>query len=97
MDQADAATFGEGEEVTFLRWGNFNIDKIEKSDGKVTSMQVGIYKFLLLLVLSKPVFTQSFNNIVISYFIIILQGRYNPDATNFSKTKKTTWLAAVVR
>jgi len=62
IDQIDAATFSQGEEVTFIRWGNFYIDTIEKNvEGKVISMT----------------------------------GRYNPDATNFSKTKKTTWLAAI--
>jgi glutamyl-tRNA synthetase len=62
IDQLDALTFSEGEEVTFIRWGNFFIEKIEKnSEGKVISMS----------------------------------GRYLPDATNFSKTKKTTWLAAI--
>jgi len=61
IDQVDAVTFTEGEEVTFIRWGNFFIDKIEKVDGKVISMS----------------------------------GRYHPEATNFSKTKKTTWLAAI--
>mmetsp|Transcript_4746 Transcript_4746/g.4905 ORF Transcript_4746/g.4905 Transcript_4746/m.4905 type:complete len:635 (+) Transcript_4746:1-1905(+) len=62
VDQSDAVTYKEGEEVTFLRWGNFFIDEIVKDEGgKVLSMK----------------------------------GRSNPGATNFSKTKKTTWLAAV--
>jgi hypothetical protein len=30
LDQIDAATFKQGEEVTFLRWGNFFMDEIEK-------------------------------------------------------------------
>jgi glutamyl/glutaminyl-tRNA synthetase len=43
VDQADAATFTQGEEVTFLRWGNFYIDEIVKdaATGKVVSMKVG--------------------------------------------------------
>lgn len=62
IDQIDAATFAVGEEVTFLRWGNFFIDEITKdAAGLVTAMT----------------------------------GRYHPEATNFSKTKKTTWLASV--
>ena len=61
VEQCDAATFKEGEEVTFLRWGNFFIDTITTVDGKVTAMT----------------------------------GRAHPEATNFSKTKKTTWLAKV--
>lgn len=62
IDQSDATTFKEGEEVTFLRWGNFFIDKIERDEtGKVLSMK----------------------------------GRTNPGATNFSKTKKVTWVAAI--
>jgi glutamyl-tRNA synthetase len=62
VDQADAATFAEGEEVTFLRWGNFFIDKVEKNAaGLVTAMT----------------------------------GRHHPEATNFSKTKKATWVADV--
>jgi glutamyl-tRNA synthetase len=62
IDQSDATTFKDGEEVTFLRWGNFFIDKIERDEtGKVLSMR----------------------------------GRTNPGATNFSKTKKVTWVAAI--
>jgi glutamyl-tRNA synthetase len=61
IEQEDAATYKEGEEVTFLRWGNFFIDSIVRdSAGHVTDMK----------------------------------GRFNPDAKNFSKTKKATWLAA---
>jgi glutamyl/glutaminyl-tRNA synthetase len=62
VDQADAALYKEGEEVTFIRWGNFYIDKIIKdAEGKVLSME----------------------------------GRAHPEATNFSKTKKVTWLASL--
>jgi glutamyl/glutaminyl-tRNA synthetase len=63
VDQADALTFNETEVVTFLRWGNFHIDKIVRSsDGsKVLSME----------------------------------GRYDAESTDFKKTKKTTWLAAL--
>lgn len=63
VEQEDAATYKQGEEITFLRWGNFIIDSITRNaDGKlVTGMT----------------------------------GRFNADAKNFSKTKKTTWLAAV--
>jgi len=61
VEQEDAATYKQGEEVTFLRWGNFIIDEISRSEaGRVLGMK----------------------------------GRFNADATNFSKTKKATWLAA---
>ena len=44
VDQADALSFKEGEEVTFLRWGNFFIDKIVKNESgdKVISMEVSV-------------------------------------------------------
>jgi len=62
IDQIDAVTYSEGEEITLLRWGNMKLTKIEKdSSGKVLSMT----------------------------------GVYDATATNFSKTKKATWLAAV--
>lgn len=63
VEQVDAQTFTVGEEVTFVRWGNIRLDKIEKdpSTGKVTS----------------------------------IEGRYDAESTNFKKTVKTTWLAAV--
>lgn len=64
VDQADAATYSVGEEVTFLRWGNMKISAIEKNgDGKIVS----------------------------------LRATYDEKSTNFSKTKKATWLASVVR
>ena len=31
-----------------------------------------------------------------SLFFLSLQARFHPDATNFSKTKKITWIAAIV-
>ena len=42
LEQEDAATFKVGEEVTFLRWGNFNIDEIVKNESgdKVISIKV---------------------------------------------------------
>ena len=62
LDIEDVATLKDGEEVTLLRWGNFDIDKIEKdASGKILSVS----------------------------------GRCNPDATNFSKTKKLSWLSDV--
>jgi glutamyl/glutaminyl-tRNA synthetase len=62
VDQTDAATYKEGEAVTFLRWGNINIHKIVRAEnGKVMSMT----------------------------------GTYDATATNFSKTKKATWIAAI--
>ncbi|XP_063957953.1 bifunctional glutamate/proline--tRNA ligase-like isoform X2 [Lytechinus pictus] len=40
IDQEDAATFSEGQTVTFINWGNLNIKKIVKaSDGKVQSVE----------------------------------------------------------
>ena len=44
VDQADALSFKEGEEVTFLRWGNFYIDKIVKNESgdRVISMEVRV-------------------------------------------------------
>lgn len=64
VDQEDAQSYKEGEEVTLLRWGNVKITTIEKgADGKVTA----------------------------------LRGEHDPNATNFSKTKKATWIADVVR
>jgi glutamyl/glutaminyl-tRNA synthetase len=64
IDQEDAAAYKVGEEVTFLRWGNFIIDTVDKdaATGLISAMS----------------------------------GRFNADATNFSKTKKTTWLSAGV-
>jgi glutamyl-tRNA synthetase len=64
LDQEDAASYKEGEEVTLLRWGNVTITAIERgADGRVTAMT----------------------------------GTHDPAATNFSKTKKATWIADVVR
>lgn len=63
VDQEDAASYKQGEEITLLRWGNVTITAIDKAaDGKVTA----------------------------------LRGTYDPAATNFSKTKKATWIADVV-
>ncbi|XP_071491783.1 bifunctional glutamate/proline--tRNA ligase-like [Diadema antillarum] len=40
VDQEDAATFTEGQVVTFVNWGNLNIKKIVKaSDGKIQSVE----------------------------------------------------------
>nr|XP_054758957.1 bifunctional glutamate/proline--tRNA ligase-like isoform X2 [Lytechinus pictus] len=40
IDEEDAATFSEGQTVTFINWGNLNIKKIVKaSDGKVQSVE----------------------------------------------------------
>eukprot|EP00057_Strongylocentrotus_purpuratus_P020732 XP_011675206.1 PREDICTED: bifunctional glutamate/proline--tRNA ligase isoform X1 [Strongylocentrotus purpuratus] len=40
IDQEDAATFSDGQIVTFINWGNLNIKKIVKaSDGKVQSVE----------------------------------------------------------
>ena len=61
VDQSDAAALKEGEEVTFLRWGNMRITAIEKDGDTVRTMRA----------------------------------THDPQATNFSKTKKMTWLAAV--
>lgn len=63
VDQIDAVTYKEGEEVTIVRWGNVKISKIEKdaTSGKVTS----------------------------------ITATYDPNATNFSKTKKASWVANV--
>lgn len=63
IDQCDAVTIKEGEEITLLRWGNFVISRIEKdTDGCVTHMHA----------------------------------TFDEEATNFSKTKKITWIAAIV-
>lgn len=67
VDQADAATFAEGEIVTFLRWGNFHIDKIIKQQQQGGGGEL----------------------------IVRMEGRYDAASTDFKKTKKTTWLAAV--
>lgn len=50
--------------MTFLRWGNFFIDKIVRDEAGAK--------------------------------VLAMEGRFHPEATNFSKTKKTTWIAAVV-
>lgn len=55
IDQADAATYTVGEEVTFIRWGNMKITAIDKAaNGKVTAIKVTktIFPFLLVLLLS---------------------------------------------
>ena len=39
VEQEDASTFTIGEEVTFLRWGNFFIDEIATVDGIVINMK----------------------------------------------------------
>lgn len=61
MDQEDAAALKDGEEFTFLRWGNMTVKSMKKSGDSVVSISV----------------------------------TFDPAATNFSKTKKMTWLAAV--
>lgn len=61
IDQEDAASVKEGDEVTFLRWGNMRITAIEKDGDKVKT----------------------------------IRATHDPEATNFSKTRKMTWLAAV--
>ena len=62
VDQEDAVMFKEGEEVTFLRWGNMTITSIQKNDdGSIKAVSA----------------------------------THDPAATNFSKTKKYTWLAAI--
>lgn len=61
IDQEDAAAVKEGDEVTFLRWGNMRITAIEKDGDKVKT----------------------------------IRATHDPEATNFSKTRKMTWLAAV--
>ncbi|XP_053376330.1 bifunctional glutamate/proline--tRNA ligase-like [Mercenaria mercenaria] len=38
IDGADAAVISEGEIVTFINWGNLRIAKINKSGGKITSI-----------------------------------------------------------
>ena len=44
VDQIDAVTYKEGEEVTFLRWGIIKIDKITKADdGKTVLSMSGTY------------------------------------------------------
>ena len=41
MDQEDAASYKQGEEVTLLRWGNVTITGITAAaDGKVTALKV---------------------------------------------------------
>jgi glutamyl-tRNA synthetase len=62
IDQVDAVTYKEGEEITLLRWGNVKISAIEK-DGAGN--------------------------------VLSLKGTYDAASTNFSKTKKATWLAAI--
>ena len=90
----------------FVRWGNFFIDKIVKdeSTNKVKSMEVSarvtttraVYlctalaqEILLCKALSVTLDATSVAN--------TKQGRFNPEAKNFSKTKKATWLTVVVR
>ena len=63
IDQCDAKTFSKGEEVTFLRWGNFFIEEVVSDS---------------------------------SGAVVELVAAFNPGATNFSKTKKATWVAATV-
>ncbi|GBL51446.1 glutamate-tRNA_ligase [Candidozyma auris] len=43
IDQADAATFKEGEEVTFMDWGNVIIKKIHKEGDVVTSIDADLH------------------------------------------------------
>lgn len=56
VEQEDACTFSEGEEVTFLRWGNFFIDEIRKENGLVIDMKgngvIGVFSFILKNVLN---------------------------------------------
>eukprot|EP00600_Ochromonadales_sp_CCMP1393_P001035 CAMPEP_0174984316 /NCGR_PEP_ID=MMETSP0004_2-20121128/17655_1 /TAXON_ID=420556 /ORGANISM="Ochromonas sp., Strain CCMP1393" /LENGTH=790 /DNA_ID=CAMNT_0016236713 /DNA_START=56 /DNA_END=2428 /DNA_ORIENTATION=- len=66
LDQLDAATYKEGEEITLLRWGNVRITAIEYAGSGANSEK-----------------------------IVRLRGTYDATATNFSKTKKATWIAAV--
>jgi len=63
IDQFDAKTFKEGEEVTMLRWGNIKISRIESC--------------------------------AVSNDVTAIYASYDAAATNFSKTKKLTWLAKV--
>lgn len=43
IDQADAASFKEGEEVTFMDWGNVIIKKIHKSGDVVTGIDADLH------------------------------------------------------
>lgn len=44
VDQEDAASYKQGEEVTLLRWGNVTITSITTAaDGKVTGLKVHTY------------------------------------------------------
>lgn len=43
LDQADAATLTEGEEITFMDWGNVIVTKVEKSGDIVTSLEVKLH------------------------------------------------------
>ncbi|CAN3360222.1 glutamate--tRNA ligase, cytoplasmic [Diutina catenulata] len=43
IEQADAATLSEGEEVTFMDWGNVIIGKITKSGDKVTNIDAKLH------------------------------------------------------
>uniref|UniRef100_A0A7G3AAD1 Bifunctional glutamate/proline--tRNA ligase n=1 Tax=Lutzomyia longipalpis TaxID=7200 RepID=A0A7G3AAD1_LUTLO len=42
IDYADAETLQEGENATFINWGNLLINKINKSDGKITSVDASL-------------------------------------------------------
>lgn len=43
IDQADAASFKEGEEVTFMDWGNVIVNKIHKSGDVVTGIEAVLH------------------------------------------------------
>ncbi len=50
VDQEDAASYKQGEEVTLLRWGNVTITSITTAaDGKVTALKVRCIQILLPL------------------------------------------------
>jgi len=38
VEEEDAALFKEGENVTFINWGNIKINSVQKKDGKVVSI-----------------------------------------------------------
>lgn len=43
VEQADAASFADGEEVTFMDWGNVIIERIHKKDGVVESIDAKLH------------------------------------------------------
>ena len=38
VEAVDAETFVEGQNITFVNWGNLKIGKIHQTDGKITSV-----------------------------------------------------------